>query len=289
MLDTARLDRTPPGAVAARPQPAVVAWFAAAANYLHRHDLNCPEHHVAHTGKLARAIVLDLALLDAGGGERSWQRAVERARYVVSRLAPDPEHGALIYLPGRLDPRNCSTSAIDSGECTGALAALLAHPRAASLAPEDRAPIERAVERNAETYLRTAVVEKEITNQRLWGAMGLAAAYRVMPRPTWLEALRESVRRSLDEQRADGSWAYQPDAPRHGAFGGAADTTVYYHGRCLAFLMHVLEAAPDLVEGDRWWPAVERGIEFLAGVTAPDGLKPLALEGKRWFWDGWYE
>jgi hypothetical protein len=269
--------------------PAVVAWFAAASHYLHRRDLRCPAHRVAHTGKLARAIVLDLCLLDSTGQEQYWQRAVERARYVVSRLGPDPEHGAFIYFPGRLDPRNCSNSVIDSGECTGALATLVTHPQAAKLAPDDRLLIEHAVAQNAETYLRSAVTEKGITNQRLWGAMGLASAYRWRPDRAWLAALRESLCRSIDEQRADGSWVYEPEAPGDGAFAGAADLTVYYHGRCLAFLLHVLETAPSADPSGAGWPAVERGLEFLAGVTTPDGLKPLALEGKRWFWDGPYE
>jgi hypothetical protein len=244
---------------------------------------------VAHTGKLARAIPLDLALLDVTGDEGFWRRAVERAGYVISRLAPDPEHGALIYLPGRLDPRNCSSSAIDSGECTDALGRLLLHARAATLPPDERARIWHAVERNAETYLRAAVVEKGITNQRLWGAMGLAMAYACERRPAWLDTLRESLARACGEQRADGSWGYQPEAEREGAHRGAADLTVYYHSRCLAFIGHVLDHAPAADPAGAALDAIERGLRFLAAVILPGGLKPLALEGKRWFWDGSYE
>ena len=45
---------------------------------------------------------------------------------------------------------------------------------------------------------------------------------------------------------ADGSWAYEPRASEHGGHPGAADLTVYYHGRCLAFLMHILDCLPAL-------------------------------------------
>jgi hypothetical protein len=269
--------------------PETIAWFRAASSYLHRDDVRCPEHRVAHTGKLARAAVLDLALLDATGDETHWRRAVERARYVASRLAPDPEHGTLIYLPGRLDPRNCSNSVIDSGECTDALGRVLLHPHAAQLDEQTRQTLRDAVAQNAETYLRTAVVEKEITNQRLWGAMGLATAWQVEPREEWRDAIRRSIARSVAEQRADGSWGYQPDAPRYGAHPGAADLTVYYHGRCLAFLLHMVERVPEVDPSGEAERAVERGLRFLAAVTLPDGTKPLALEGKRWFWDGAYE
>jgi hypothetical protein len=269
--------------------PAAVTWFARAAGYLRRPALRCPAHKVAHTGKLARGIVLDLCLLGATGDEQYWRWAVERARYVVARAAPDPEHGGLVYLPGRFDPRNCSNSVIDSGECTDALARLLLHPRAADLPAGERDRIGETIERNAETYLRTAVVEKEITNQRLWGAMGLASACRLMPRASWRDALDQSIARSLGEQREDGSWGYQPDAARHGAFAGAADLTVYYHGRCLAFLLHALEAIPGLPSESAADDGLRRGLAFLDAVTLPSGLKPLALEGKRWFWDGTYE
>ena len=265
-----------------------VAFFRAAASYLARAELRCPTHQVAHTGKLARGVVLDLALCDATGDARHWERAVARAQWVAGRLAPDPEHGALIYLPGRLDPRNCSNSVIDSGECTDALARLLRHERAHTLPPEAVATLRHAVERNAETYLLAAVVEKEITNQRLWGAMGLASAHALLPNRAWCEALRESLARSVAEQHADGSWPYQPDALREGAHPGATDVSVYYHSRCLAFLLHVTAVVPEL-ESEAVRDAVRRGFDFLALVLTPDGLKPLNLEGKRWFWDGSYE
>ena len=245
-------------------------------------------HRVAHTGKLARAIVVDLALLDHWGDELHWQRALGRAEWIASRLKPDPEHGALIYHPGRLDPRNCSTSAIDSGECTDALARLLLHPHSATVDPSTAARLRAAVHSNAQTYLRSAVLEKGITNQRLWAAMGLATAWALEPQAEWLDALRAAVQRAIVEQHDEGWWRYQPDAAKEGAHPGAADLTVYYHSRCLAFLMHICERAPALDSADTG-QAISRGLDFLKLVTTPDGLKPLLLEGKRWFWDGTYE
>lgn len=292
-----RADRDLPGhvetggtePVGQSPHPEVVAWFGRAASFLHRQELACPIHGVAHTGKLARAIVLDLALLDATGNDAFWQQAVQRAEYVVSRLAPDPEHGALVYFPGRLDPRNCSNSVIDSGECTDALSRLLLHHRATDLLSSPRQAILDAVTANAGSYLQDAVVEKEITNQRLWGAMGLASAFRLTGQASWSAALRGSLQRSLAEQLPDGAWGYQPSAERDGAFRGAADVTLYYHSRCLAFILHVLDAVPDLWNTPGVHDGVVRALEFLSAVITPDGLKPLALEGKRWFWDGSYE
>ena len=245
-------------------------------------------HGVAHTGKLARAVVLDLALLDQTGEAAHWERAVSRAGWVAGRLAPDPEHGALIYHPGRLDPRNCSTSAIDSGECTDALARLLLHSRAETLDDETRRRLIDAVERNAGTYLLSAALEKGITNQRMWAAMGLAAAWALLRRDEWVGPLEQSVRRALEEQQEDGSWSYQPNAVAEGAHPGAADLTVYYHSRCIAFLQHIAASVPAL-DTPELSAAIERALDFQTLVMAPDGLKPLTLEGKRWFWDGTYE
>lgn len=270
-------------------EPSVISWFASASRFLNRATFQCEAHHVQHTGKLARSIVLDLQLSWVTQNPAYWQQAVRRARHVSSRLAPDPEHGGFIYMPGRFDPRNCSNSVIDSGECTDALARLLLDERAAGLTNADRTSFWSAVEQNAETYLRHAVVEKEIVNQRLWGAMGLASAYRIEPRASWTEALQQSLARSIAEQRPDGSWGYQRDAARHGSYAGAADLTVYYHSRCLTFLLHVLDCLPESTIHGHTAAAVRRGLDFLAAVITPDGLKPLALEGKRWFWDGTYE
>jgi hypothetical protein len=239
-------------------------------------------HRVRHTGKLARLVVLDLALLDATGEAGFWDGARRRAAEVAGCLAPDPEHGALVYFPGRLDPRNCSNSAIDSGECTDALGRLLLHPRAATLPAEERRRIEQTVAGNAGTYLADKLPATAITNQRLWGAMGLATAARWRPQPSWVDAVRGAVTSALAEQRPDGSWGYEPEAKRHGA-AGASDLTVYYHSRCLAFLYRIVDCLPEL-ETPAVDAALRRGGEFLAAVVTPDGRKPLALEGKRWFW-----
>jgi hypothetical protein len=241
-------------------------------------------HGVRHTGKLARLVVLDLALLDATGEADYWERARRRAADVAGCLAPDPEHGALVYLPGRLDPRNCSSSAIDSGECTDALGRLLLHPRAPTLPPEERRRLEETVAGNAGTYLANKLPATAITNQRLWGAMGLATAARWRPQRAWVDAVRGAVTSALAEQRPDGSWGYEP-ATRRGAAPGASDLTVYYHSRCLAFLYRIVDCLPEL-ETPAVDAALRRGGEFLAAVVTPDGRKPLALEGKRWFWAG---
>jgi hypothetical protein len=287
----------------------VVATLRRAASWLHRarfvpvtahppgpvaaHDDAAPEceaHGVAHTGKLARSIVVDLALCDAisrhgadGDAEALWQRAGARAKWVISRRGRDPDHGAAIFLPGRLDPRNASTSLIDAGECVDALATFARHPRFRERPMSERQAVLQAIQACADTYLAETVTAKAMVNQVLWGAMGLAHACAVFPdERRWREAACLAVAISVDRQRPDGSWGYETASPL--AHPGVADLTVYYHGRCLAFLDHALTHVPEADSSGRAREAVRRGIGFLMAVRANDGTKSLALEGKRWFW-----
>ena len=268
----------------------------------------CEAHGVPHTGKLARSIILDLAVHDhvvrtatASGppslvaaramGEGAWRRALARASWVVSRLGTDPDHGGRIFLPGRRDPRNASTSLIDAGECVDALATIALHPRFradAGVSDADREAVIGAIRECAETYLADTVASKAIVNQVLWGAMGLAHACSVFPdERRWREAVVLAVALGLDRQRPDGSWGYEYSENKEASaqtHPGVADLTVYYHGRCLAFLRHAIDHVPEADAGGRASLALRRGVAFLMAVRAGDGTKSLALEGKRWFW-----
>ena len=242
----------------------------------------CPEHGVDHTGKTARSIVINCALHAHTNQDRYLTRAIATARRVAARLAPDPAAaGAWVFFPGRHDPRNNSTNIIDAGECVDALASLLSHA-GDDLAAEDRQCIEQAIRLCCDTYLLTNVVDKPVVNQRLWGAMGLAAAYAALDEPSWLRAVQDSVAGSLNEMRSDGSFAYVRDEALLGEGAGIADLTVYYHSRCVAFARYALrQIGAEASFEDR----LRDGADFLAFVLRPDGVKPLGLEGKRWFWD----
>ena len=242
----------------------------------------CPEHGVDHTGKTARSIVINCALHAATGDERFLERAVRVAHLLCSRLWPDDSAGgAWIFFPGRHSASNNSTNIIDNGECVDALATLLTYARDA-LREIDRDRLTETITRCCHTYLVGNVVDKPIINQRLWGAMGLASAYAALAEPTWASAVEASVARSLDEMRDDGSFPYVTDAASIGEHEGSADLTVHYHGRCIAFARFALDA---IGQAATYADRLALGVDFLAAVLRPDGLKPLLLEGKRWFWD----
>jgi len=247
--------------------------------------LRCPEHGVDHTGKTARAIVINCALAAHDGDERFIDRAVRVARAVTGRLGQDDAAGnAWVFFPGRHHPKNISTNVIDCGECVDALATLL-HAAGDHLSHIDRARLEEAIRLCADTYLAPTAPGKPVINQRLWGAMGLAKASAVLDEPSWAQAARTAVERALAEMRSDGSFPYVADATAIGEHDGISDLTVYYHSRVIAFARYAL----DLIGDDSHADELRRAVDFLVDVLRPDGVKPLALEGKRWFWDSDFE
>ena len=253
-------------------------------------ETRCAVHGVEHTARTATSIVVDLVLQRVTGQSRYWERAQQRARRVVARLVRDPEHGAWVFAPGRLDPYNCSNNVIDSGECARCLGTLLLYADD-RLDAALRELVVEALRRNATTYLADAAVTKEVTNQRLWGAMGLATAARALGETAWFAAVHASIERSLAEQHADGSFPYHPEPERFGLHSGAADVSVYYQARVLTYLWQALAMLGEdagAVRGPTL-AALRRGLDFLAATYTPAGTKCAALEGKRWFWAGPYE
>lgn len=243
-------------------------------------ELVCPEHGIDHTGRSARSIVIDCFLYASTGDPQYLQRAESRAATIANRLTQDPDHGTWIYHPGRLHPANNSNNVIDSGECTDALSTLILR-FGDEVDPELRGRALEAVTRNCQSYLVNAVISKEVTNQRLWGAAGLAAAFSLTGDASWKAAVIESVERSIDDQNHDGSFPYHPCPTQFGIHEGAAGVSVYYQSRVLAFASYALSLCGEL---ETFRQPLQAGLEFLRAASAPNGYKPLAIESKRWFW-----
>ena len=242
----------------------------------------CPEHGVDHTGKTARAIVLNCALASESEDDRFIDRALRVARVITGRLSQDDAAGGpWVFFPGPRHSRNGSTHVVDCGECVDALATLL--EVAGGRLPEiDRERIEEAIRLCAETYLSPKVPGTPVISQRLWGAMGLASAAAVLDEPDWTGAVRDAVASALGEMRPDGSFPHVTDAAAIGGHEGIADLAVCDHGRMLAFARYALAR---IGEPESHAAELQRGVDFLIDILRPDGLKPLALEGKRWCWD----
>ncbi|MCB9816297.1 hypothetical protein H6786_02765 [Candidatus Nomurabacteria bacterium] len=244
----------------------------------------CDKHGIEHIGKTAYSIAIDLFLHEEGNDEEYLNRARQRAMRVVSRQFE--VEGRYVYLPDGNEKWNMSQRVIDAGAATDMLATFLLSA-GSKLAKEERESISSVVYKNADTYLTEASVEKAPTNQRLWGATGLASAYTLFKKPEWAEALRSSVSRSLSEMRGDGSFPYVTAYEGYGMDSSAKDITPYYHSRHVVFLWHVL----DSLGGDQAKEIHDLllATDFLIGLYQADGLKNIALETKHWYFLSPYE
>ena len=250
----------------------------------------CPEHRVEHTGKSAGAIVMALELArGVSGAERESliEVALQQGRRLAENLVREGTSPCFTFRPGRHDPFNCSNSVIDGGACSDALGALVRELEGARDEAE-LAPLREASLRHARTYLRYAVLDKGIPAQRAWGLTGLASAWRLERDPVLEEAALEAVQILADIQHADGSYPYHP--LEWGAeHVGASDVSAFYQSRVTAFLIHALEDLGRDPRAPEFRPQLERGLEFLAALHSPGGIKTGLVEAKPWYWGATYE
>lgn len=87
--------------------------------------LVCPRHKVEHTGKNVYAALIDLENWRFTREEDYLARAKAAVLRAVDLLGEDPGSGVPVFLPGRTDPRNASTNAIDGGACADTIATLV--------------------------------------------------------------------------------------------------------------------------------------------------------------------
>ena len=128
----------------------------------------CYKHNIEHTGKNVYSIIIDTKLYDLTKNKTYFERAKKRAFRTIKTLVKDPDYGYWIFYPGRLDGRNMSNSVIDGGACVDSLSTFYQVFKD-RLTEEERDSILDAIYKVSETYLKIAVVKKEVTNQRLWG------------------------------------------------------------------------------------------------------------------------
>lgn len=268
-----------------------IEFFRGISNYLWglsdtNGKLICKKHRIEHTGKNAYSIITDLYLYKKTNEEGYFERARQRALRVTGNLIADPKHGQYIYWPGRLGKTNMSNSVIDSGGATDSLAEIILQCEQ-KLTIEEREKIKDVIFKNADTYLKEAVYKKELPDQRLWGASGLASAYKIFKVEEWKESLLKSIERTLSQQWSDGTLPYHPNWKEYNLPSNMEETTTFYHSRQIGFIFHILDCIDFGVA--KYRSQLERAGEVLLAMYTPSGKKVLTLETKRWYWFGQYE
>jgi len=202
-------------------------------------------------------------------------------------LGEDPDSKVPVFLPGRVDPRNASTNAIDGGACADVLATLLEEvPDIFS--ESERARTTEALERHVEGYLRHAARERPITAQRLWAGTGTARAARLLKRDDWAADALAGCRLALEELAADGVAPYIPEHTDHCTHPGLADISGFYHSRTPGFVLAIhefLDAPLDAWHRERLCASLDALVAFRDGL----GRKLIHNEAKAWYWESAYE
>jgi hypothetical protein len=250
----------------------------------------CPEHKLEHTGKSAGAIVMACELARHAAGEDRdalIDVAVQQARRLVANLVREGNSTCHTFRPGRHDPYNCSNNVIDGGACSDALAELVL-TFGDRLAPGEREAFANASILHAQTYLRYAVLDKGVPAQRAWAMTGVAGAWKLAGHEVLSLATTEGAGILEGIQHPDGSYPYHPlewGAPH----AGASDVSAFYQSRVSGFLLFSLERLDRDPADAMFRGPIERGLDFLVGLQAPDGTKCGLVEAKPWYWGATYE
>ncbi len=249
--------------------------------------LVCSRHRVEHTGKNVYAALIHHACYRYTREDFYLDRARQQALRTVDMLGQDPESGVAVFLPGRVDPANASTNAIDGGACADVLSTLLASdPDIFDSREQER--VHEAVERHVEEYLRHAAREKPIPAQRLWAGTGVASAARLFGRKDWEEDVLAGCSQAIDEMSEAGVAPYIPQTSEHCTHPGLSDSSNFYHSRVPGFLLYIYQTLEKEID-DRTSSVIEASLDALLAFRNGLGHKVIHNEAKHWYWESEYE
>ncbi len=105
------------------------------------------------------------------------------------------------------------------------------------------------------------------------GQHGLEMAFYVGGLPSALEAEQKHVESLIKQQREDGSWAWQPETPRHAIFGKAGDSSSGWTGQFAARVGRWAQMTlqPDARE------SLMRSLRYLTRQRRPEGAQTWEL------------
>ena len=121
--------------------------------------------------------------------------------------------------------------------------------------------------RQATEQVRAAV------NARPKGQHGLDVAFYLGGLPSALDAAQRDIEAIIKQQRGDGSWAWQPETPRHALFGKAGDSSSGWTGQFAARVGRyaLMTLQPDARE------SLTRALRYLAQQRRPEGAQTWEL------------
>lgn len=248
--------------------------------YLLRNAI-CDEDGIAHNGRRAYAWTL-MRWLYERDGDSIWMNRMEE---LCAQLGPNirkNSYGAMVIYPGLHERRNYSTNAIDCGIIVDSFHDFK------SILPLKAGEYSHQIDEIAHSYLVEKInSDNRIHNQYLWACTGLSRWVSSNYDHPMTEKYIRSLMRILSKWEKyieeDGYTPYKSDVDN--PFQDAA--TTYYHSRCIAFCLYILENCG--IKNERIENGLERSAYFLANMIRVNGTKEIALESKRYYFFGDYE
>lgn len=237
----------------------------------------CHKHHIEHSGK-------NIYIIDFYCAIGEFDKAKEVVLSTVKKIVKDGN--AWVFYPGRLNHNNHANNIIDCGAIVDCISVFL-KKHADIFSNQELHLVNDVIKKVVETYLIKAVVEKPITNQRLWGLTGLASYYSYSQRDDLIPIIKRSIDISLSEMTSDGFFIYHPHTLENNVFTGYSGLTTYYQSRCTAFIYYAIEKC-NLELGD-YEDRLEKSVTALISMYTKSGYKDLLLECKKWYWLSDYE
>jgi len=243
----------------------------------------CHEDHLIHSGRLGYTWTL-LHWLERHNVDGEWRfYAEDFSQHLFDQIGKD-KYNHTIILPGSHTRRNYSSTAIDCGIFVDS------YYDFESLVGE-KEDYKDKIEKIALGYnLRKCQMgEGQITyNQVLWAGTGLSRWAKNNPSHSEYKnaklILLELVRHWTEITATSNGYSPYKSSNSDPYLEGV---TTYYHSRCIAFCIYILENLKEDLEP--FMPSLIKASEFLLKMYKPSGVKELYLESKRYYFWGEYE
>lgn len=246
-------------------------------------DIYCEACNVYHTGRNAYSIGIFLYLFDQTKDVKYFNLAYELSKTTMSKLQPDPIHGALIFMPGNHSGANQSNSVMDAGMCTDMVSSFLLYCETHQIEIiEKNEWIEKLVQ-HIDEYLADASLNKMVINQRLWGLTGIVSFYKLQKREKDKLHIEKVLNKTFKEQNSDFSFGYTNKKIEKDP---STYFSVYYFSRLMAYICFAVESV-GLQE--KYRENIIRSLDLMYDILDNEGKKILELETKQWFFQASYE
>ena len=246
-------------------------------------DIYCNTCNINHTGRNSYAIGIFLYQHEQTKNDKYFQLAYDIVKATMSKLQPDPIHGALIFLPGNHNGANQSNSVMDSGMCTDMISTFLVYCENKNIEIKEKNKWIDKLSLHIDEYLADVSLNKPVINQRLWGLTGIVSFYKLHKRDKDKLHIEKVLAKTFQEQNNDFSFGYVAikDDKDPGTY-----FSVYYYSRLIAYLCFAVESVSLQY---KYQDNIKNALTLMYDCIDSEGKKILELETKKLFFQASYE